>query len=392
MRTFYEFFAGGGMARVGLEQAGGWRCALANDIDAAKCATYRANFGDDHLIEGDVASLTTADLPGRADLAWASFPCQDLSLAGGRRGMAAARSGAFWPFWRLMLGLAKEGRAPRTLVIENVAGLLTSAGGEDFRALCAAVAEAGYRFSAHMIDAAAFLPQSRPRLFVIAWRGPVPATAGDLWTTPRLEAALGALPPVAAAALTRLRLPAAPARNLGLADVLEDDPQDVDWASVAQVARLTGMMSARQRARLEMARQEARETGQRQVGAAFRRMRAAPGGGSLQRVEARWDIAGCLRTPAGGSSRQTLLIAEPDGHLRARLLSGREAARLMGLPDDYRLPHRHSRAIKVAGDGVAVPVARFIAERALAPILAAEDREKAAGRGAPGLEAAAATA
>jgi DNA (cytosine-5)-methyltransferase 1 len=80
MPTFYEFFAGGGMARAGLGED--WECLFANDIDEKKCASYAANWGSAHLIIDDVAALTTVDLPGHADLAWGSFPCQDLSLAG----------------------------------------------------------------------------------------------------------------------------------------------------------------------------------------------------------------------------------------------------------------------------------------------------------------------
>jgi DNA (cytosine-5)-methyltransferase 1 len=91
MLTFYEFFAGGGMARAGLGDH--WKCLFANDIDEKKCGTYAANWGGSHLKVGDVAALTTADLPGRADLAWASFPCQDLSLAGAGAGLKGDRSG-----------------------------------------------------------------------------------------------------------------------------------------------------------------------------------------------------------------------------------------------------------------------------------------------------------
>ncbi|HEY0052632.1 MAG TPA: DNA cytosine methyltransferase, partial [Caulobacteraceae bacterium] len=164
----YEFFAGGGMARLGLEAAGGWTTAFANDRDAMKAAAYRANFGDAVLNPADVWDLTPSDVPGTAALAWASSPCQDLSLAGGRAGLSGGRSSAFWGFWRLMQGLAAEGRAPRTVVIENVSGLLTSHGGADFEALCRALAEAGYAYGALEIDAALWTPQSRPRLFVIA--------------------------------------------------------------------------------------------------------------------------------------------------------------------------------------------------------------------------------
>ena len=70
--TFYEFFAGGGMARAGLGP--NWTCAFANDIDREKAASYAANFGRERLVVPDVARLTTADLLGRADLAWGVVP------------------------------------------------------------------------------------------------------------------------------------------------------------------------------------------------------------------------------------------------------------------------------------------------------------------------------
>ena len=102
--TFYEFFAGAGMARAGLGDR--WRCQFANDFDQKKTATYALNWGDDNLVCGDVRNVTTGDLTGIADLVWASFPCQDLSLAGGGGGLKGERSGTFWPFWRLMTALA----------------------------------------------------------------------------------------------------------------------------------------------------------------------------------------------------------------------------------------------------------------------------------------------
>ena len=103
MKTFYEFFAGGGMVRAGLEPE--WSCLFANDIDPKKAESYIANWGEESLRAGDVAELKTADLPGIANLAWASFPCQDLSLAGNGAGLGGRQSGTFWPFWRLMVAL-----------------------------------------------------------------------------------------------------------------------------------------------------------------------------------------------------------------------------------------------------------------------------------------------
>ena len=89
-------------------------------------------------------------------------------------------------------------------------------------------------------------------------------------------------------------------------------------------------------------------------------------------------MAGCLRTPAGGSSRQLILVVEP-GRVRSRLLSSREAARLMGLPEDYPLPQRYNAAYHLAGDGVAVPVVRHLARFVLEPLChAAALRRKSA--------------
>ena len=164
--SYFEFFCGGGGARAGLGPD--WTCVFANDIDAKKGASYAANFGGKHLRVCDVASLTTADIPaGRIDLCWASPPCQDLSEAGGRAGLDGTRSGAFWPFMRLIEGLRAEQRAPRLIVYENVTGLIDSRGGRDFEAVVGALNNAGYRFGALMIDASLFVPQSRVRVFII---------------------------------------------------------------------------------------------------------------------------------------------------------------------------------------------------------------------------------
>lgn len=362
--TFMEFFAGGGMARLGL--GAGWRCVVANDLDPAKCAAYRANFGGGDLIQGDIGALTAIDLPAeRADLAWASFPCQDLSLAGARAGLAGARSGAFFSFWRLMRALGAAGRAPRLIVIENVAGLLTSRNGADFRAVVETLAAAGYGVSALMVDARAFAPQSRPRLFIFGFSTPPPpaqAPAGpDAFTPKALLANVAALAPEAARAWRWLAPRPLTRRNLALADIIDRDAPG--WSRAEGRAALA-QMSARQRAAVETLLKDSGV----HIGAAFRRIRVE-NGKRVQRLEARFDgVAGCLRTPAGGSSRQVLLKIE-NGAVSARLLSPREAARVMGLPDCYALPESVTAALKLVGDGVSPPVVRWIAEAILEPAL-----------------------
>ena len=154
------------MARAGLGDR--WRCLYANDFDQKKVATYTRNWGADHLSCTDVRNVTTDDLVGSADLVWASFPCQDLSLAGGGAGLKGERSGTFWPFWHLMTALAAENRSPSIIVLENVCGTLTSHGGKDFEEICKALSCGGYRYGAVVVDAVLFVPQSRPRLLIVA--------------------------------------------------------------------------------------------------------------------------------------------------------------------------------------------------------------------------------
>ncbi|MDB5458335.1 MAG: DNA-cytosine methyltransferase [Caulobacteraceae bacterium] len=359
----YEFFAGGGMARAGL--GAGWSTAFANDFDPLKADTYRANWPADAFVHGDVWAVAPERLPGRADLAWASSPCQDFSLAGGRAGLKGGRSSAFWGFWRLIEALAAEDRAPRALVIENVCGLLSSHGGADFAALGEALAGQGYRFGALEIDAAAFLPQSRPRVFIVATREP-PAhglLGEGPFHTVAVRQAHAALPEALKAQWLWWSPGAPPRRNTGIAALLDPDGAAA-WHRPDQTRRLLSLMAPLHRAKVEAAR----AAGGRQVGAVFRRTRIEDGR-SQQRAEVRFDgMAGCLRTPRGGSSRQILLVAE-DGQVRSRLLSGREGARLMGLADDYVLPRSATGALHVVGDGVAVPVVRFLAQRLLEPLL-----------------------
>lgn len=357
--SFYEFFAGGGMARLGLGEA--WTCAFANDFDPVKAATYRDNHADaaSHFHQGDVWKIAPGDLPGQADLAWASSPCQDFSLAGARAGLQGGRSSAFFGFWKLMEALSAEGRGPDTVVVENVVGLLTSHSGADFTALCRALAEQGYRFGALEIDAARFTPQSRPRVFVVATRLPVEGLTGTSpFQTRAVREAHARLPVELQAAWTWWGLDAPSARNTDLSGLLEPDDQ-VAWRADAATATLLDLMAPSHRAAVEARVQ----SGERAVGAVFRRMR-----GGEQRAEVRFDgLAGCLRTPRGGSSRQTLLVID-QGQVRSRLLSPREGARLMGLPDAYRLPRSATAGLHVIGDGVAAPVVRWLSERLLTPL------------------------
>lgn len=345
------------MARLGLGDA--WTCAFANDVSAKKASAYRAFFGEcPELVLRDVAGLSPQELPGTPTLVWASFPCQDLSLAGAGAGLRGRRSGTFTPFWGLMQCIVKEGRAPKIIVLENVTGALTSHEGRDFETLVRLVADQGYRVGAVVMDAVWFLPQSRPRLFVIGGRENVPSqlispAASEPWHTTALCRAYERLPRSLRSQWIWWNLPTPNVAVPALASILDEEP---NWSPETQTDRLISLMSPLHLAKL----QEAMQSGEQVVGTVYKRTR-----GGEQRAEVRFDqVSGCLRTPAGGSSRQTILVVEGE-RVRSRLLSAREAARLMGVPDAYPLPENYNDAYRIFGDGVAVPVVSWLDEHLL---------------------------
>lgn len=357
------------MVRAGLGDK--LKCLFANDFDHKKCNAYRTNWGKAEIKQGDVRDVTTNDLPGYGDLVWASFPCQDLSLAGGGAGLKGERSGTFWPFWDVMKALIKEGRAPSMVVLENVCGTLTSHGGKDFAAICAALESGGYKFGAVVIDAARFVPQSRPRLFIIGVRQdldvPEELVAGapdTEWHTRTLTTAYGKLRPKVKKDWIWWHIPTPAPRKKQFSDLIEESPDSVDWHTPAETRQLISMMSD---INLEKVR-EAKRSGRMMVGAVYKRTRHDENGRKVQRAEVRFDMAGCLRTPAGGSSRQLIIVVE-GRKVRSRLISSRETARLMGLSEHYVLPDKYNEAYHLTGDGVVVPVVRHLAEEIFAPLL-----------------------
>lgn len=364
------------MARAGLGDS--WTCLLANDFDLKKGATYALNWGKDHLIVDDIRNISPDEMPGQPDLVWGSFPCQDLSLAGGGAGLRGDRSGTFWPFISHIQTLRDEGRSPAIITLENVLGTLTSHRGGDFIAICEALKNLGYCYGAIVVDASLFVPQSRPRLFVIAIREDinvplhqVSETPTSPWHTTGLKNAFKRLPEKLQKGWVWWRLPKPPIRHQDFSDLIEDNPSSCRWHTKAETTALLSMMSEVNLAKVHTAM----KSKTRMVGTIYKRTRHEQGI-KVQRAEVRFDhIAGCLRTPAGGSSRQLIMVVEGE-NIRSRLISTRETARLMGLPDTYLLPDRYNEAYHLTGDGIAVPVVRHIAEHIFEPLLSTNAKNK----------------
>lgn len=354
---FLEFFAGSGLVAQGL--SGYFQPAWANDICAKKAAVYTSNHGAEHFHLGSISDVDGADLP-EAPLAWASFPCQDLSLAGLTGGIHASRSGLVWEWLRIIDEMPSR---PPVLVAENVAGLVSVAGGEHYRALHQALAERGYVAGAMLIDAARWVPQSRQRVFIVAVSAefaipPELVSQSPNWLHPEAicKAAVGLDDWV------WWSMPEPPLRKQNLSDVIE---WDAPFAAPETEARNLELISSRHRKILEQL-PDAKPF----AAPGYKRTRSGK-----QVLELRFDnLSGCLRTPEGGSSRQVIVIKQ-NGQLHSRLLTVREAARLMGVPEAYKIPGSYNDGYKAMGDAVAVPVAAWLAKNLLLPLVKAAHDE-----------------
>ncbi|MEM7116855.1 MAG: DNA (cytosine-5-)-methyltransferase [Chloroflexota bacterium] len=362
-KTVAEYFAGIGLVRLGLEGAG-WETVFANDYATEKYSMYASNFDDaqQHYFVKNIFSLEKQQVP-ETFLATASFPCTDLSIAGNQKGLKGQRSSAFWGFINILK--MQETDKPKLILLENVNGWLTSNDGSDFRLTVQALNELGYACDTFSLDAIRFTPQSRPRVFVI----------GILTSTPnqnvyKLLARSTALAPQGLKKAVEknsdlrwhiLDIPLPPSKHTsGLSEIVEVLPENDDqWWNETKVNKHLGMMNPSHLSRI----QEHIDDETFYYRTMYRRVRQGQ-----QRAEIRRDdIAGCLRTARGGSSRQ-MLVRAGKNKVRMRHLTPREYARLQGVPDKYRITTKVNQALTGFGDAVCVPAITWIGNNILNPL------------------------
>lgn len=376
---FAEFFAGVGLVREGLERSG-WQCVWANDISADKMSTYVENFGDAHFHLEDIWKVAANPddlLPEDIFLYTASFPCTDLSVAGARAGLAGTESGTLNALLQILQQKKLANDLPKVVMLENVSGFLTSHGGKDVVETVRLLSELGFVIDIIELDAVLFTPQSRPRVFLIAVQSTIASrfmkikNNGDAinswWQKfdeqPKLRS--GKLKKIIASnedlnwGLFDLSLPEP--RKTILDDIIEQDiPLTSNlWWTDDRKNHLFSQMNPSHQSKLQAMINNQHYS----YGTVFRRMRAG-----LSMAEFRTDgIAGCLRTPRGGSSKQ-ILICAGYGEWRVRLLTPREYARLQGVRDSFILPDNVTKGYFAMGDAVCVPVIEYLAEYILSPI------------------------
>ncbi|CAN5435248.1 DNA cytosine methyltransferase [soil metagenome] len=361
-KTAADFFAGIGLVGEGLRH-GGWTVKYAVDYDENKKVMYENHFGPGHYHIKDVGQVSVKEVPDVA-LIHASFPCTDTSIAGSRGGIHNGESASFWKFIRILDEMQEK--RPPIAMLENVEGLLTSNSGDDIRAVLEALSDLGYSVDIMLIDAKHFVPQSRVRLFIIG------VLNGNTQNVFELEAMLqgtSALRPPKIQHVIRKNshlnwhirhLPALPERTTMLKDIVD---QAAEWWPKERTEYLLNQMFDRHKQKIN----ELMAIDEWSYATAFRRMRKRDGK-SRSTAEIRTDgIAGCLRTPKGGSARQ-ILIRAGKGRVDARLLNGIECARLMGVPD-YRIKEDlgFNAVLFGFGDAVCASVVEWLAENYLNP-------------------------
>lgn len=352
-----EFFAGIGLVRLALERQG-WQVVYANDIDPKKAEMYRHNWpSDDGLHLGDIHQIDAATIPD-CELFTASFPCNDLSIAGKWEGLKGKESSAFWGLIRILDALGN--RRPRLVLLENVVGFLMSHKGKDFETALLALNRLGYSTDAVILNASRWTPQSRARLFVVAKQLDVlEGRSFALASDARPKQLIDFIHRYPNVRWDLAELPHLPNAEPRLDDILEDLPDgDGHWWSEDRVEYFMQQFSDKHAAEAE-AMIQGRAV---RYATAFRRVRY---GRSM--AELRTDgIAGCLRTPRGGSGRQILFKAGR-GKRQVRLLTARECARLQGVPDSYVIDVPLNQALFGFGDAVCVPAVEWVLKHCLAP-------------------------
>lgn len=355
MYTLVDFFAGSGLVSLGLSSH--FKTIWANDIDKIKGTVYNNNIIDNKIYIEDISKIDPNNVPC-ADLYWASFPCQDLSLAGNYDGISGSRSSLVNEFIRIVDAKNYSDR-PQVIVLENVYGLISSNRGHDFIYVHSLLTELGYYSGAVVIDASYWVPQSRVRVFFIAIKKEL-NLHGFVSTTPNW-----AHP----ASLVKLAnqiddfiywsLPEPEVSRKSLKDII-DRQESID------LIKSKHFLSLIPKNHFDTLKQQL-AIDNKLVFSGYKRTRSGQ-----QTLEIRFDeIGGCLRTASGGSSKQ-LLIFQQNGQTVARYMSSREAARLMGAPDSFWLPSNKNDAYTAMGDAVALPVTRYLSSSILSKLLKEE--------------------
>lgn len=172
--TFIDLFAGIGGLRAGFEPLGG-RCVYTSEWDSYAVKTYTANHSNGHPVEGDITKVDKHAIPDH-DILLAGFPCQPFSLAGVSKKNSLGRAHGFQDkaqgtlFFDVLQILSIK--KPPVFLLENVKNLRSHDKGRTFEVIEGSLRELGYQIHTRILDARHWVPQHRERIFIVGFREP----------------------------------------------------------------------------------------------------------------------------------------------------------------------------------------------------------------------------
>jgi len=307
---FVDLFCGIGGMRLAFEAAGG-QCVFSSDWDAYAQRTYSENFGETPV--GDIRAVPSSEIP-RHDILVAGFPCQPFSISGVSKKNSLGRAHGFQDKTQgtLFFEVARiiKDRKPQAFVLENVKNLKSHDDGRTFRVILETLErELGYATDFRILDASAFVPQHRERIFIVGFRQP-----------------------------RKFSWPKLPKRQITFGQVLEARPDpkytlsDRLWTYLQDYAE---------------------------------KHRAAGNGFGFGLT----DLNGIARTLSARYFKDGSEILVPGFKDNPRRLTPRECSRLMGFPDSFKIPVSDTQAYKQFGNSVVVPLVHAVAKEVVTALI-----------------------
>lgn len=296
---FIDLFAGIGGIRLGFDSIGG-NCVFSSEWDKFAQITYEANYGEKP--QGDITEIDENSIPDH-DLLLAGFPCQPFSQAGLKGGFQDTRGTLFFDIARIL-----SAKRPSVVLLENVKGFKAHDNGRTYQVVEETLEQMGYRVFSKILNAKDFgVPQNRERIFIIALHESLQGSDSYEFPEPKLSA------------------------QPKVGDILDD--------TVDSKYTISDRLWEGHQRRLREHRAKGNGFGYSMFN------QASP---YTSTISARYHKDG-----------SEILIAQPDSN--PRKITPREAARLQGYPDTFKIPVSDVQAYKQFGNSVAVPVIRAIA-------------------------------
>ena len=301
--TFIDLFSGIGGIRQAFEKSGG-KCVFSSEIDKFACFTYQKNFGE--YPNGDIMEINVNDIPDQ-DILTAGFPCQPFSLSGVVKrkslkiphGFECKEKGHL--FFRIVDILAEK--QPKAFFLENVKNLKSHDSGKTYQRIEKLLTSVGYNVTESVIDAKKLVPQHRERLYIVGVRDDL-----DL----------------------SFDFPRIPDTKPKLMHILDEKVDSKYTLSTKMWNYLQGYKEKH-----------------RKKGNGF--------GYGLGKMN------GVSRTLQARYYKDGSEILIPQESNNPRRLTPRECARLMGFPENFKIPVSNTQAYKQFGNSVVIPIVEYIA-------------------------------